>query len=117
MSAYLCRDPDRHGLTWPDLRDFFRDADVLLNLGGVCWTPDFLLCRRRALIDMDPFFTQIGKMGLEGFDKYTEGLHLRSEHRTAWLLHTYERHPLASHSPASRCRALEEDERDRRLNC
>ena len=38
-------------------------ADLLVNLGGVCWLPDFELCPRRALLDMDPLFTQLGKFG------------------------------------------------------
>jgi len=69
--AYFSRQSERlYGLSWDELRDFFRHADLLLNIGGVCWTPDFLLCKRRALVDMDPFFTQIGRMGVEGFDHY-----------------------------------------------
>ena len=39
------------------------DADLLLNVGGVCWLPAFRRCRRRALIDMDPVFTQLGQFG------------------------------------------------------
>jgi hypothetical protein len=46
------------------------DADLLLNVGGVCWLPEYLLCQRRALVDMDPFFTQIGRFAVEGFDEY-----------------------------------------------
>ncbi|UCE76948.1 MAG: hypothetical protein JSU62_01625, partial [Gammaproteobacteria bacterium] len=42
----------------------------LLNVGGVCWLSDFLLCQRRALVDMDPFFTQIGRFAIEGLDEY-----------------------------------------------
>ena len=39
------------------------EADLLLNVGGVCWLPAFRWCRRRALIDMDPVFTQLGHFG------------------------------------------------------
>jgi hypothetical protein len=46
-----------------DLRDVLRSADLLLNLGGVCWLPEFRLCPRRALVDMDPVFTQHGGFG------------------------------------------------------
>ena len=42
------------------LRDALRGADLLLNVGGVCWLPEFELSRRRALVDKDPFFTQVG---------------------------------------------------------
>jgi len=38
--------------------------DLLLNVGGVCWLPEFLLCRRRAIVDMDPLFTQVGRIGV-----------------------------------------------------
>jgi len=51
---------DIHGTNWADLRAALRSADLLLNLGGVCWLPEFRLCARRALVDMDPLFTQVG---------------------------------------------------------
>lgn len=47
-----------------------READLLLNVGGVCWMEEFLLCRRRALVDMDPLFTQLGKFGREADSRY-----------------------------------------------
>lgn len=53
-----------------DIRHALSTADLLLNIGGVCWLPEFRLARCRALIDMDPFFTQIGRFGAEGFDEY-----------------------------------------------
>ncbi|MDQ6748910.1 MAG: hypothetical protein M3010_12495, partial [Candidatus Dormibacteraeota bacterium] len=46
------------------------EADLLLNVGGVCWLPEFSLCPRRALIDMDPVFTQMGKFGAKLSDDY-----------------------------------------------
>jgi hypothetical protein len=52
-----------HGTTWDDLKRLLRSADLLLNLGGVCWLPEFRVCRRRVLVDMDPFFTQVGRFG------------------------------------------------------
>jgi hypothetical protein len=52
-----------HGTTWSDLNHLLGSADLLLNLGGVCWLPEFRVCRRRALVDMDPFFTQVGQFG------------------------------------------------------
>jgi hypothetical protein len=58
------------GLEWSDAKSSLSSADLLLNVGGVCWLPEFHLCRRRVLIDMDPFFTQIGKIGLEGRNDY-----------------------------------------------
>jgi hypothetical protein len=53
-----------------EMRRHLADADLLLNVGGVCWLPDFLSCPRRALIDMDPFFTQVGRFAIEGLDEY-----------------------------------------------
>ena len=49
------------GGDWPELRRVLAAADLLLNIGGVCWLPEFMLCRRRALVDMDPLFTQAGE--------------------------------------------------------
>jgi hypothetical protein len=40
-------------------------ADLLLNIGGVCWLPEFSLCRHLVFIDMDPLFTQVGYFGSE----------------------------------------------------
>ncbi|MDZ8185426.1 MAG: hypothetical protein RMX96_11300 [Nostoc sp. ChiSLP02] len=58
------------GATWDDLKQMLKEADVLLNIGGVCWLPEFRLCRRRTLIDLDPFFTQIGRFAVEDLDEY-----------------------------------------------
>jgi hypothetical protein len=52
-----------HGADWDDVKWMLKEADLLLNVGGVCWLPEFRLCRRRALIDMDPLFTQVGQFG------------------------------------------------------
>jgi hypothetical protein len=61
---YVHRDT---GQTWGATRrhidDAIKSADLLLNIGGVCWLPTFEQCPRRALIDMDPLFTQIGMFG------------------------------------------------------
>ena len=48
-----------------------RSADLLLNVGGVCWLPEFEECKRLALVDMDPLFTQIGRFGAEGLGHYS----------------------------------------------
>ena len=48
-----------------------RSADLLLNVGGVCWLPEFEECRRLALVDMDPLFTQVGRFGAEGLEHYS----------------------------------------------
>jgi hypothetical protein len=68
---YVNRDSGRvEGADWDEVRGLLKGADLLLNIGGVCWLPDFRLCCRRALIDMDPLFTQIGQFGMEGRDDY-----------------------------------------------
>src|SRR5262245_16502437 len=62
--CYVNRDsgPVR-GLSWRDAKDMLSKADLLLNLGGVCWLPEFRLTPRLAFVDMDPFFTQVGRFG------------------------------------------------------
>ncbi len=61
---YVNRDTGRiDGASAGEMKDLLSGADLLLNLGGVCWLPEFHLCRRRALVDMDPLFTQVGKFG------------------------------------------------------
>src|SRR5262245_88153 len=54
---------DIEGGDWEGLKRLLVDADLLLNVGGVCWLPEFRLCRRRAIIDKDPLFTQVGHFG------------------------------------------------------
>jgi hypothetical protein len=51
------------GRPWPAVKDLLGEADLLLDVGGVSWLPEMARCRRRALVDMDPLFTQIGKFG------------------------------------------------------
>ena len=51
------------GIAWSDARAALETADLLLNIGGACWLPEFRRCRRRALVDMDPLFTQVGRFG------------------------------------------------------
>jgi hypothetical protein len=69
--CYVNRDTKEiYGTDWEELKELLRTADLLINLGGVCWLTEFLLCPCRILIDMDPFFTQIGKFAQEGFENY-----------------------------------------------
>ncbi len=49
------------GLSMTDLKGHLASADLLLNIGGTCSLPEFELCGRRVLIDMDPMFTQAGR--------------------------------------------------------
>ncbi|MEH2414936.1 hypothetical protein [Nostoc sp.] len=69
--CYVNRDTGTiYGADWQEIKQMLRTADLLLNIGGVCWLPEFLLCKRRVLIDMDPFFTQIGTFAAEGRNEY-----------------------------------------------
>ncbi len=62
--CYVDRDSGTvSGVDWAGVKGMLAASDLLLNLGGVCWLPEFALCRRRALVDMDPFFTQLGRFG------------------------------------------------------
>lgn len=70
-ACYVNRENGRvYGGDWSELKRMLGAADLLLNIGGVCWLPEFRSCRRRALIDMDPLFTQVGRFGAEGIDEY-----------------------------------------------
>lgn len=53
-----------------ELTAVLASADLLLNVGGVCWLPDFALCRRRALVDMDPFFSQVSGFASKVLHEY-----------------------------------------------
>jgi hypothetical protein len=53
-----------------DVKRVLAGADLLLNIGGVCWLPEFQSCCRRALIDMDPFFTQVAQFGAKVLGDY-----------------------------------------------
>jgi hypothetical protein len=58
------------GADLEELKRVLAAADLLLNVGGVCWLPEFRLCGRRAMIDMDPLFTQVERFGAEVLDDY-----------------------------------------------
>lgn len=51
------------GMSREELLETLRTADLLVNVGGVCWLPEFEFCPRKALVDMDPLFTQVGRFG------------------------------------------------------
>jgi hypothetical protein len=70
-SAFVDRNTrDVHGMEWAELKRVLSGADVLLNIGGVCWLPEFRLCRHLVYIDMDPLFTQIGRFGHESLHEH-----------------------------------------------
>ncbi|NMG21202.1 hypothetical protein [Brasilonema bromeliae] len=69
--CYVNRDTGTvYGADWQELKRMLKTADLLLNIGGVCWLREFLVCKRRILIDMDPFFTQTGTFAAEGRNDY-----------------------------------------------
>ncbi len=76
---------DRKTVTWfgtgrNEVLGAFDGCDLLLNLGGVCQLDEFERCRRTALVDMDPGFTQAGRFGaphLRSYDRlFTYGTNI-----------------------------------------
>ena len=69
--AYVNRDSGAvFGAEWEDVKRSLASCDLLLDIGGVCWLPEFRLARRRALIDLDPFFTQVGRFANESLEEH-----------------------------------------------
>jgi hypothetical protein len=70
--AYVRHDSRQSwGLPWNEIERRIRDADLILNVGGVCWMDEFLEIEARVLIDLDPLFTQAGAFGYERLNHYT----------------------------------------------
>lgn len=61
--CFLAEDGQAHGMSREALADFCRDCDLYLSLSNMNWIPELEACRRRALVDTDPVFTQIGGHG------------------------------------------------------
>lgn len=69
--CYLAEDGKIYGMARARLAQICRDADIYFNLSNINWIPELEECRRRALVDTDPVFTQIGAHGLGGpFSRY-----------------------------------------------
>jgi hypothetical protein len=69
--CYLAADGTSHGMSREDLAQFCRECNGFFNLSNINWIDEFRLCRRRALVDTDPVFTQIGGHGMGGpFSNY-----------------------------------------------
>jgi hypothetical protein len=68
---YINRDTGKtsHG-TSDELVSVIHDAELLINLGGVCWLQAFENVPARALVDLDPMFTQAGVFGKESFSQH-----------------------------------------------
>lgn len=58
------------GCSWAELRERIAGCDLLLDVGGMCWLAERALARRRALVDLDPLFTQLGRFGARELDRY-----------------------------------------------
>jgi len=59
------------GLSFEAFKTHLKSADLLLDIGGTCALEEFALVPRRAVVDMDPMFTQVGRFA---------GKHLRDYH-------------------------------------
>jgi len=59
-----------HGGDRRTLETLLGRCDALLDVGGVCDLPEFGLAGRRALVDLDPGFTQAGRFGGRDLDRY-----------------------------------------------
>jgi hypothetical protein len=59
-----------YGIDSTSIARHIHDADLILNVGGVCWLPEFASAKRLALVDMDPMFTQVGKFGHAHLEHY-----------------------------------------------
>ena len=69
--CYLAEDGSARGMSRERLAQLCRGCDVYFNLSNINWIPEFELCTRRALVDTDPVFTQIGGHGMsESFALY-----------------------------------------------
>ena len=62
--CFIAEDGACRGLQRVELERACRDCDLFLNLSNINWIPELELCRRRALVDTDPVFTQIGAHGV-----------------------------------------------------
>lgn len=69
--CYLAEDGTTYGMPREKLAQKCVECDLYLNVDNINWIPEVKLCRRSALIDVDPVFTQIGAHGLDGdFSSY-----------------------------------------------
>ena len=69
--VYVNRDTGHvDGASWDEVNERLRQADLLVNVGGVCELPMFQQCRRRAIVDMDPLFTQVEMFGARTLNSY-----------------------------------------------
>jgi hypothetical protein len=69
--CYLAEDGTAYGMPRERLAQLIRECDVYFNLSNINWIPELEACRRMALVDTDPVFTQLGGHGMGGpFSRY-----------------------------------------------
>ena len=61
--CYIAENGDTYGVSRDDLTQICDECDIYFNLSNINWIPELELCKRRALVDTDPVFTQIGTQG------------------------------------------------------
>ncbi|HEV2772915.1 MAG TPA: hypothetical protein VGV57_08840 [Thermoleophilaceae bacterium] len=59
-----------HGLDGSDVDRVIAEADLFLDVGGTSHFPEMRHARRRAYVDMDPVFTQLGSFAHPRLDRY-----------------------------------------------
>ena len=99
--TYLAENGTTFGISREELSDFCRDCDIYFNLSNINWIPELEQCRRRALVDTDPVFTQIGTHGVDfHFSKY-DALFTYGErvHQIGCSMPTADRHWLPTRQP------------------
>ncbi|MBI4640109.1 MAG: glycosyltransferase family 1 protein [Candidatus Tectomicrobia bacterium] len=62
--VYVDSEKNYHGLSQKRTLELTKAADLLINVSGSCWLPEFASCRKKVFIDTDPGFTQFGTVGL-----------------------------------------------------
>src|SRR5688500_14268928 len=58
------------GMPWEDVKAALGRCDLFLDVGANCWLGERTLARRRAMVDLDPLFTQVERFGAQVLDDY-----------------------------------------------
>jgi hypothetical protein len=58
------------GMARDDMKAAFAGCDLFLDVGGNTWLEERLAAPHRALVDLDPLFTQVGRFGGQVLDDY-----------------------------------------------
>jgi len=61
--CFMAEDQSTYGMSREELADFCSESDLYLALSNMNTCEELALCRRRAMVDTDPAFTQIGAHG------------------------------------------------------